>query len=98
MLLKAALQVHFLLTLLRLLQTFLRRLLPIGLSISAHDTHVVNTVFTILTEVPEQKVSFLFRGLWWSVIWVCGDTGPSWLGFRPLHGGTLVDEGFVAHV
>ena len=67
-LLEAALQVHLLLTLLRLLQTFLSGLLPIGFGISVHDTHVVNTVFPILPEVLYQKVSLLFRGLWRSVI------------------------------
>ena len=95
---KAALQVHLLLALLRLLQTFFWRLLPIGLSISVHDTHVVNTFCPILPEFPEQKISLLFRGLWRSVIRVCGVTGPVWLVFRPLHGATLVDEGVVAHV
>ena len=64
MLLDTSLQVHLLLTLLRLLQTFLGGLLPIGICISVHDTHVVNTVCPILPEVPEQKVSLLFRGLW----------------------------------
>ena len=97
-LLEAALQVHLTLTLLRLLQTFLRRLLPIGLSISVHDTHVVNTFCPILPEVLEQKDSLLFRGLWRSVIRVCCLPGPIWLGFHPLHGATLVDEGVVAHV
>ena len=91
-------QVHLLLTLLRLLQTFLGGLLPIVLCISVHDTHVVHTVCPILPEVPEQKVSLLFHNLWWIVIWVCGVIGPSWLGFCPLHGATLVDEGVVAHV
>ena len=60
--------------------------------------HVVNTVCPILPEVPEQKVSLLFRGLWLSAIRVCGVTWPSWLGFRILHGATMVDEGVVAHV
>ena len=97
-LLEAALQLHLLLTLLRLLQTFLRRLLPIVLSISVHNTHVVNTVCPILPEVPEQKVSLLFRGFCRIIIQVFGVTGPSCFGFRTLHGATLVDEGVVAHV
>ena len=86
--LEAEIQVHLLLTLLCLLQTFLGILFPIGLSICVHDTHVVNTVCPILPEVPEQKFSFLFYGLWQSVIWVCGVTGPRWIGFHPLHGAT----------
>ena len=62
-LLEAAIQVHLILNLLRLLHTFLMRLLPIGRSISVHDMHVVNTICTILPKAPEQKVSLLFRGL-----------------------------------
>ena len=61
---KASLQVHLLLTPLRLLQISLGGLLPIGLSISVHDTHVVNTVCHIGPEVPDQKFSLLFRNLW----------------------------------
>ena len=51
--------------LLRLLQPFLWGPPPIGLFISVHDTHVVNTVGPVGPEVPDQKVSLLFRGLWW---------------------------------
>ena len=94
-LLEAALQVHLLLTLLHLFQKFLRGLPPIRLSISVHETHVVNTVCPILPEVPEQKVSLMFRGLWQSVLWVCGATGPIWIGFRHIHGATLVDQGLL---
>ena len=61
-LLKASLQVHLLLTPLRLLMTSLRGPLPIGLLISVHNTHVVNTVYPIGPEFPDQKVSLLFRG------------------------------------
>ena len=97
-LLEAALQVHILLTLIRLLQKFIGGILQIGLSISVHDLHVVNTVCPVLPEVPEQKVSLLFRGLWRSVLCVCDAIGPSWIGFSLLHGATLVDEGVVEHV
>ena len=62
-LLKASLQVHLLLTLLRLLQKFLWGLPPIVLCISVHNTHVMNTVGPILPEVMDQKVSLLFRGV-----------------------------------
>ena len=97
-LLEASLQVHILLTPLRLLQASLGGLLPIGLCISVHNTNVVNTVFPIVTEVPDQKVSLLFRGLCWSVPWVDVATGTGRLGFRPLRGKTLVYEGVVAYV
>ena len=97
-LLKAILQLHLLLTPLRLLQTSLRGPLPIGICISVHETHVVNTVCPVGPEVPDQKVSLLFRGLWWSVPWCGAVTGSGGLGFRPAHGATLVYEGVVAYV
>ena len=97
-LLEESLQVHLLLTLLRLLQTSLGGLLPIVLCISVHNSHVVNTVSSILPEVPEQKVSLLFFGLWRSVLCVGDATGPGWFCFCFLHGATLVNEGVVAYV
>ena len=97
-LLKASLQVHLLLTLLRLLQTFLWGPLPTGLCISVNDTHAVNTVGPVGPEVPDQKFSLLFRGLWWRVPRCGAVTGSGGLGFRPRHGATLVDEGVVAYV
>ena len=96
--LKASLQVHLILTPLCLLQTFLWVPLPIGLCISVHDTHVVNTVCPVGLEVPDQKVYLLFRGIWWSVPPCGAVTGSGGLGFRPLHGATLVYEGVVAYV
>ena len=97
-LLKASLQVHLLLTLLRLLQTFLWGPPPIGLCISVHDTHVVNTFGTVGPEVPDQKVSLLFRVLWWGGPRCGAVTGSGGLIFRPRHGATLVYEGVVAYV
>ena len=98
MLLKASIQVHLLLTPLRLLQTSIRGPLPIGICISVHDTHVVNTVCPVGPEVLDQKVSLLFRGLCLSVPWCGAVTGSVGLGFRPLHGATPVYEGVVAYV
>ena len=97
-LLEASLQVHLLLTPLCFLQTSLGGLLPIGLCISVHDTHLVNTVYPVGPDVPDHKVSLLFRGLWWSVPWVSTATGTSRFGFWSLHGATLVYEGVVAYV
>ena len=97
-LLEASLQVHLLLTPLCLLQTSLGVLLPIRLCITVHDTHVVNTVCPIVPEVPDQKVSLLFRGLWWRFPWCGAVTGSGRLGFRPPPGATLVYEGVVAYV
>ena len=95
---EAALQVHLLLNLLRLLQTFLGGLILIGLSISVRKIHVVNTVCHILPEVPDQKVSLLFRGLWLTVPQCGAVTGSGGLVYRPLHGATLVYEGVVPYV
>ena len=97
-LLEASLQLHLLLIPLRLLQTSLWGLLPIGLCTSVHGTHAVNTVCTILPEDSEQKVALLFRGLWRSVQWVGAATGTGRLGFWPLHGATSVYEVVVAYV
>ena len=97
-LLKAILQVHLLLNLLHLLQTFLWGPPPIGLCISVHNTHVVNTVGPVGPEVPDQKVSFLFRVLWWGGPRCGAVTGSGGLDFRPRHGTTLVNEGVVAYV
>ena len=97
-LLEASLQVHHLLALLRLLQTFLWGPPPIGLCISVHDTHVVNTVSTVGPEVPDQKVSLLFQVLWWGGPRCGAITRSGGLSFRPHHGATLVNEGVVAHV
>ena len=97
-LLEASLQVHLFLALLRLLQTFLWGPPPVGLCISVHDTHVVNTVGPIGPEVPDQKISLLFRILGWGGP-QCGTvTESGGLRFRPRHGTTLVNEGVVAYV
>ena len=70
-----------------------------GLGVSVHDTHVVNTIGTILPEVMDQEVSFIFRGLWRRRAVLIGRTyGPGWLSLWPLQGATYEDEGVVAHV
>ena len=97
-LLEASLQVHLFIALLRLLQTFLWGPPPIGLCISVHDTHVVNTVSPVGPEVPDQKVSLLFRVLCRGGSRCCAVTGSGGLSFLPRHGATLVDEGVVTHV
>ena len=58
----------------------------------------MNTVCPFGTEVPDQKVSLLLRGLWWRVPLFGVVTGLVGLGFRPRHGATLVYEGVVAYV
>ena len=97
-LLEASLQLHLLLALLRLLQTFLWGPPPMGLCVSVNDKHVVNTVSTVCPEVPDQKVSLLFRVLWRGGPRCCAVTGSSGLSFLPRHGATLVNEGVVTHV
>ena len=97
-LLKASLHIHLLLTPLRLLQTALRGPLRIGLCISVHDTHFVNTVCPVGPKVPDQKVSLLFRGLWCSVPRCGAVMGSGGLSFCPPHGTTLVYKGVIAYV
>ena len=72
--------------------------LGIPLCISVHDTHVVNTVGPVVPEVPDQKVSLLFRGLWWRGPRCGAVTGSGGLGCCPCYGATLVNEGVVAYV
>ena len=79
-------------------QTSLGGLLPILFCISVYDTHVVNTVCPVGLEVPEQKVSLLFRGLWWRVPLIGVVTGLGGRGFHTHHGATLVYEEVLAYV
>ena len=58
----------------------------------------MNTVCPVGPEVPDQKVSLLFRGLWWRDPRCGSVTGSGGLGFRPRHGATLVNEGVIAYV
>ena len=60
-LLNAYLQVHPLLPSPRLLQTLLWLFHRVGLGVSVHNRHVVNTFRPVLPEVTYQKVSLLFR-------------------------------------
>ena len=70
-----------------------------GLGVSVHDTHAVNTVGPVLPEVTYQEVSLMFRGLWLRRAVLIGRTcGPGRLSLWPLHGATCKDEGFVAHM
>ena len=63
-LLEAILQVHLLLPPFGVVKALLRRLSHIRQDVSVHDTHVVNTVSPLLTEVTEQKGDLLIRDLW----------------------------------
>ena len=62
--LEAYLQVHRLLTPLSLLQKLFRGFHGMGLGLSVHNTHFVNTVCPVLLEVTDQEVYLMFRGLW----------------------------------
>ena len=98
-LLEAFLQVHALLCPLRLLQTLLWGILRMGLGISVHNAHFMNTVCLILPEVAYQEVSLLFRGLWWRrIVPVSCACGIGRISLRPLHSATCKYESFVAHV
>ena len=68
----------------------------IGLSVSVFDTHVMNTVCLIMSDIVDKKVAFLWHGIY-LICWCCGcGIGRIW--FFPLQGTTCVDEGIVAHV
>ena len=70
-----------------------------GLGISVHNTHVVNTVIPIMPEVTDQEVSILFCGLWRrNVVQIGCACDPGRLCLWPLHDSTCKDEGVVAHV
>ena len=98
-LLDASLQVHSLLLPFRLLQALLWGCLRMGICISVHDMHVVNTISPILIEVTDQEVSLLFHNLGRRSVVLVGRTcGPGRLNLRPLHGATSKDEGVVANV
>ena len=70
-----------------------------GLSICVHNMHFVNTVSTILPDVPDQEVTLMLRGLWWRRVVLDGSAcGPGQICLRLLHGATCKYEGVVAHV
>ena len=99
LLMESCLQVYLLICPLGLLQALLRGLLQMGLSISFNDTHVVNTVSPILSDVTDQEVSLLLRGLWRQCVVPIGRTyGPGLISLRHLRGATCKKEGVVAHV
>ena len=95
-LLDACLQVYLIICPLCLLQAFLRGICRIGLFINVHNTHVVNTLSPIMTEVMDCEVSPLFCGLWrWRIVLVGWTFGPDRLKLCPLHGATYKDEGVM---
>ena len=64
MLLEASFKIHLLFPSFRLVEALLWRFFQVQQGIRVHDTHVVNTVSPLLPEVPDNKVSLLFRDLW----------------------------------
>ena len=63
-LLEASLQIHLLSPPFRLVEELFRVLFLVFGGVSVNETHVVNTVCPLLPEVPDKKVSLLFRDLW----------------------------------
>ena len=61
--LEAGCQVHIFIFLCSIPKTTLWCLCQILFCVSVHDTHVVNTVSPILSEVMDHKVSLLFHGI-----------------------------------
>ena len=69
------------------------------LGTSVHDTHVMNTVCPILSEVTDQEVTLMFRGLYRQRVVQDGCAfGTGRLCLRPFHGTTCKEEGVTAHV
>ena len=62
-LLEASLQIHLLFPPFRLVEALFWVLFLVRRGVSVNDTHVVNTVSPLLTEVPDQKVLLIFRDL-----------------------------------
>ena len=70
-----------------------------GLGVSVHDTHGMNTVRPVIPEVTDQEVSLLFCGLWRQrAVPVCQTTSPCRLSLWTLHGAPCEDKGVIAHV
>ena len=88
-LLEASLQIHLIFPPFRLVDTLLWVLRPMFQVVSVHDTHVVNAVCTLLLEVPDKKVAFMFCDLWRLHYGMFGSSAcPGWRSLRPLHGAT----------
>ena len=56
---EARLQVIMLIFLIGDMETFLRRSLQVGGGVSVNNRHVVDTIHTLLTEVPDKKVTLM---------------------------------------
>ena len=69
------------------------------LDICVHNAHVVNTVSTIMTEVMDQEVTLLLRGLYRRRLF-CDSCafGPRQIFLWTLHGATCEDEGVIVHM
>ena len=89
MLLEAGLRIHLIFPSLRLVEALLWVLRPVCQGVSVHDTHVVNTVCPLMSEVQYKKVVLLFCELWRLHFCVFAvSTCPGWRSLRPLHGAT----------
>ena len=95
---RASSYIHFF-PLLHLLQALLWCFTCVGLGVSVHNTHAMNTVGPVLSEVKDQEVSLLFCGIWRRhAVPVCWNSGCLWLSLRPLHGAACEYYGFVANM
>ena len=89
MLLEASLQIHLLLPPFRLVEALFRVLFLVCGGVSVHDLHVVNTVGPLFPEVPDKKLSLMFRYLWWLRYFLTAvSVFSGWRGLLPLHGAT----------
>ena len=78
---EARLQIFTLFLFLCYLETLFRGPLQVGGGVITHNAHIMNTVYTIFPEVPNEKVFLMIiflHSLWWVV-------GQYFTGLQVLH-------------
>ena len=96
-LLEVCLQVFPLFFLCGDLKAFSRKLPQLGDDFGVYNTHVVDTVRTILTEVSDEKVSLLLQVLQAVLLIISCWIPGQWCLHAP-HCTTCVEKGFVMHM
>ena len=76
---------------------FFQKLPQLGDDFGVHNTHVVDTVRTILTEVSDEKVSLLLQVLQAVLLIISCWIPGQWCLHAP-HCTTCVEKGFVMHM
>ena len=96
-LLEAYLQILNFLLFLHHMEALLQGLLEVGGGISIHNTHVMNYYCPLLIEFLDDKLSLLFKIIWYQQ-WIVGLILSIYLGLHALHSTASVDEGVVSHM